>query len=118
MRALFTLCFLMFSIAARAEVDLKTFLETYDGADIAEKHHLAERLLDMQYGMAWTNAVIEAETGQHLYCPPETSALNGEQLVDMLRKKAAEGPRLNDISFGLAILSTLRMTFPCAEKSN
>jgi hypothetical protein len=78
---------------------------------------LAERLLDMQYGMAWTNAVIEAETGKHLYCPPE-SALNGEQLVDMLRKKAAEDPRLNNISFGLAILSTLRMTFPCAEKSN
>jgi hypothetical protein len=63
MRALLTLCFCVFSIAAHAEVDLKRFLENYDGADIAEKQHLAERLLDMQYGMAWTNAVVEAETG-------------------------------------------------------
>ncbi len=118
MRALLTLCFLMFSIAAHAEVDLKTFLQNYDGADIAEKRHLAERLLDMQYGMAWTNAVIEAETGKHLYCPSQTSALTGEQIVEMLRKNAAEDPHLNNISFGLAILSTLRKTFPCGEKSN
>jgi hypothetical protein len=44
MRALLALCFLMFSTVAHAEVDLKTFLENYDGADIAEKHHFAERL--------------------------------------------------------------------------
>ena len=118
MRVLFTLCFCVFSIAAHAEVDLKRFLEDYDGADIAEKQHLAERLLDMQYGMAWTNAVVEAEAETHLYCPPQTTALTGEQLVDMLRKNAALDPRLNDISFGLAILSTLRKTFPCGEKSN
>jgi hypothetical protein len=108
----------MFSIAAHAEVDLKSFLENYDRVDTAEKHHLAERLLDMQYGMAWANAVVEAETGTHLYCPPQTSALTGEQLIDMLRESAAQNPRLNDISFGLAILSTLRKTFPCPEKSN
>jgi hypothetical protein len=83
----------MLSIAAHAEVDLKRCLEDYDRADIAEKQHLAERILDMQYGMAWTNAVIEAETGTHLYCPPQTSALTGEQLVDMLRKNAAQDPR-------------------------
>jgi hypothetical protein len=97
MRALLTLCFCVFSIAAHAEVDLKRFLENYDGAAIAEKQHLAERLLDMQYGMAWTNAVIEAETGTHFYCPPQTSPLTGEQLVDMLRKNAAQNPRLNNI---------------------
>jgi hypothetical protein len=118
MRALLTLCFCVFSMTAHAEVDLKRFLENYDGAAIAEKQHLAERLSDMQYGMAWTNAVIEAETGTHFYCPPQTSPLTGEQLVDMLRKNAAQDPRLNNISFGLAILSTLRKTFPCGEKPN
>jgi hypothetical protein len=107
----------MFSITAHAEVDLRRFLEQYDSADLAERHHLAERLLDMQYGMAWTNAVIEAETGAHLYCPPQTLALTGEQLVDMLRSQAGLDARLNSISFGLAVLSTLRKTFPCSESA-
>ena len=91
MRSLLTLWFCMFSIAAHAEVDLNSFLENYDRVDTAEKHHLAERLLDMQYGMAWTNAVMEAETGTQLYCPPQTLTLTGEQLGSRLIKSTIPG---------------------------
>jgi hypothetical protein len=38
----------MLSITAHAEIDLNAFFESNDGADIVEKHHLAERLLAMQ----------------------------------------------------------------------
>src|ERR1700756_2906913 len=49
-------------------------------------------LAGMTEGMKWTNAGIEARTGQALYCTPPAIAITVEQHVSILRDFLAKHP--------------------------
>jgi hypothetical protein len=119
MRAAFLVCALcLISTAARAEVDATKFLSTYDALPPGEvKQQLAQYLDYIEDGMGWANSVLQSRNDQQLYCLPPSLTLTGDQLVNMVRRKVQQIPKLGEEPVGLVMLFALQEVFPCLPNS-
>jgi Ssp1 endopeptidase immunity protein Rap1a len=100
--------------AAHAESDVNTFLRGYDAATLAERHRMSDYLSSIEIGMSWVNVFIaEDRKEQPLYCPPNTLAPTGEQLVDFLRTELKVSPEEGSRPVGLVLMTALQKGFPC-----
>jgi len=103
-------------MAARAEPFLGEFLDKYQSGNAAIRQQLEDMLSLNENGMSWSNILLEDRHQPLLYCTPETLALTGGQLADMLVREAKQFPKLRNAPYGDALLLTLMATFPCRAK--
>lgn len=116
---LVTCVFCLFTSAAQAEWNVKTLLSHYDTGTSNEKELLSGIISGTENGMGWANTFLETYRKEDaLYCVPPHLALNGDQLMDMLRKEVKDHPSEADSSYGLVLMLALRKVFPCQPHSN
>jgi Rap1a immunity proteins len=110
--AIFSYCLLLG--AAHAEADVSTFLRGYDAASLAERHRMSDYLSGIEIGMSWVNVFLaEERKDRPLYCPPNTLAPTGEQLVDFLRTELKASPEEGSRPLGFVLMTALQKAFPC-----
>jgi hypothetical protein len=101
-------------IAARA--DVAALFADYDGAQ--PKRGLAQvMVIGIAEGFDTINDQLKASQHPALYCSPDK--LNGDQLMDILRKwvkaNRAKSPRIDTAPLGTALLYALQDAFPCSK---
>ena len=118
MRLALAICgYCLLSGAAHAEPDANKFLRDYDAATAAEKRLMSEGLSRVELGMSWVNVFLtENRNERSVYCPPNTLALSGDQLVDVLRKEVKGTPEEASRPYGLVLLLALQKAYPCQSK--
>ena len=110
------LALLIFSSPAWGEQKtIKGLLEIYDKAPLKFKYEINKMLNLASVGMAWSNAELEGEGRQPLYCPPEKLVITGEQAFQIFRTEVERRKRTNDpfSNAGIYLLKGLIRTFPC-----
>jgi len=120
MRLALAICiYCVFLGVAHAESDVNKFLRGYDAGTLAERHRMSDYLSSIELGMSWVNVLLAEDRKERpLYCPPNTLALTGEQLVDILRKELEGSPEEGSRPLGLVLMTALQKAFPCQTKSN
>jgi hypothetical protein len=104
---------------AHAESDVSTFLRNYDAGTLTEKHRLSDYLSSIETGMSWVNVYLAEDRKERpLYCPPNTLAPTGEQLVEVLRTELTGSPEEGNRPLGLVLMTALQKAFPCQSKPN
>src|SRR5271169_2130168 len=94
MRLALAICsYWLLSGVAYAESDANQFLRNYDAETLAERRRMSDNLSQIESGMSWVNVFIaENRKERPIYCPPNTLAPTGEQLVDVLRREIKGSP--------------------------
>ena len=115
--ALVIFSYSLFLGVANAETDANKFLKDFDTGTIAARERLSDNLSLVESGMSWVNVYIAEERKERpLYCPPNTLAPTGEQLVDILRKEVEGSPEESDRAVGFVLMRGLQKAFPCQAK--
>ena len=101
-------------IAARA--DVAALFADLDGAQ--PNRGLAQMMvIGIAEGFDTINDQLKASQHPALYCSPDK--LNGDQLIDILRKwvkaNRAKSPRIDKASPGVVLLYALQDAFPCSK---
>jgi hypothetical protein len=99
-----------------AHADVASLLADLDGGP--PNHSLAQMMvIGIAEGFDTVNYQLNASQHPALYCPPDK--LNGDQLVDILRKwvkaNRAKSPRIDKAPPGAALLYALQDAFPCGK---
>jgi hypothetical protein len=66
-------------------------------------------------GMSWYQTVLASRTGVKLYCAPEQTALQSNQLIDIVRRYVAQNPSYESSPFGMVLMIALQEAFPCRK---
>jgi hypothetical protein len=104
------------SAIARAEPDVNKFLQDYDRGPAGEKRLMADNLSRVESGMSWVNVYLAENRKEHpIYCPPNTLAPSGEELVGILRKEAEASPSEGSRPLGLVLMLALQKAYPCTK---
>jgi len=99
-----------------AEEDMNTALQAYDSGNSTDRKTEEIVFLNAQAGMWWANSVLFYRKQQPLFCPPDNAApLPGPQILEMVRRQVNENPVFGNMPYGLAILSTLQIIYPCKD---
>jgi hypothetical protein len=99
--------------AAHAEMSANELLAQYAQAGPDKKELLKIVVSSNENGMQWVNTFLDNRGQQRVYCSPPTSALTGEQVLDIVAREIKNTPNLGNQPYGLAILVALRKAFPC-----
>jgi hypothetical protein len=59
--------------------------------------------------MSWAGVT----EGRPAYCPPQTGALTGHQVMSILEGFITDNPDAADKQYGFALSASLRRAFPC-----
>jgi hypothetical protein len=103
---------------AHAESDVNKFLRDYDAGNVVERHRMSDYLSSIETGMSWVNVFLAEDRKERpLYCPPNTLALTGDELVDILRRALEGSPEEGSRPLGLVLMTALQKAFPCQSKS-
>ena len=95
-------------IAARA--DVAALFADYDGAQ--PKRGLAQvMVIGIAEGFDTINDQLKASQHPALYCSPDK--LNGDQLMDILRREVEADPTQGQHMWQLIMVDALRKVFPC-----
>ena len=118
MRLAFAICsYCLLSGVAYAESDANQFLRSFDAGTLAERHRMSENLSQIETGMSWINVFIAEDRKERpIYCPPNTLAPTGGQLVDVLRTEVRRVPEEGSRPLGLVLMLALQKAFPCEPK--
>lgn len=98
---------------AHAETDAKTFLATYDSANLANQRVFRNTLSVIENGISWANASLSAKRHILLYCPPRLMVLTGGQILDMVRREVASDIGMGNYPVGMVVVMALEKVFPC-----
>jgi hypothetical protein len=102
--------------SAMAEEDANTALRAYDSANPTDRKTAEIVFANTQNGIWWGNSVLLYRKQPPLFCPPDNVApLPGPQVIEMLRQKVNENPKLGAMPYGLAIMVTIQNTYPCKD---
>jgi hypothetical protein len=94
-------------------LDTNMLLQFYDTGDRDIQLRVERHVKDIEDGLGWANSHLYANKQPLIYCAPEKIALQGAQLMDMLRREVKERPEMGTSPVGLVLLHTLRQVFPC-----
>lgn len=109
--------FLLDPTSVMAEENINTALRGYDSANPTDRKTVEIVFANTQNGIWWANSVLLYKKQQPLFCPPDNAApLSGPQVIEMVRQKVAESPKLGELPYGLAIMTTIQSTYPCKDE--
>jgi hypothetical protein len=94
-------------------INTADLLAAYDQGDGSARQLILLGLAQVEGGMALANAELKARGASPLYCAPPQLVLTGEQILDMLRRYAANHPDIGQNSYAVAILKAAEDVFPC-----
>jgi hypothetical protein len=79
-----------------------------------ERETIRNIFLWVQDGLETANSTLSIVRHESpLYCQPETLALTGEKLIDILKRVAKASPAIGDSEFDHGLLFALAFTYPC-----
>ena len=108
--------FLFGPTSAMAEEDINTALRAYDTATPTDRKTAEIVFANTQNGIWWANAVLIYKKQPPLFCPPDNwAALPGPQVIEMVRRIVNENPELGKLPYGLVIMRTIALTYPCKD---
>jgi hypothetical protein len=110
---LFCTAMLCTSVRAQTLTDVNLLLRAYDRGDRYMQQQLERQVSYIHDGLMWANAYLWSNGQPEIYCSPGKVALQGAQLIDMLRREAQERPLLGTMPVGQGLVFTLRSVFPC-----
>lgn len=67
-------------------------------------------------GMSWMNSELEFNGKERIFCAPEKLAITTDQYIDILRQYLKTDKTVAKMPLGLAVLISLKETFPCSDR--
>jgi hypothetical protein len=107
------ICIVFLNHPAHAEETVNWLLNEYS-SNPDRRYYIETVVESIENGFGWANAELKVGRNQSaLYCSPQKLALNGGQIMDILRRARDERKSIGEYSFGFGILEALKFTFPC-----
>jgi hypothetical protein len=101
-----------------AQANVIEALHDYETGERLTRAVLERTLINVQNGISIANSSLMTKQRLPLFCPPQTLALTGPQILDMLRSGVKEDRLFGKLPVGLAIMVVLEKKFPCPKTSN
>ena len=101
-----------------AEPLAKNVVEMYDRGDSTTRKLLDVTIVNISNGLMWANNELTKRKTPPLYCQPENLAINGSQLIDIVRRTIGQEQRLSNYPLGMVLLISMQRVFPCERQSN
>jgi hypothetical protein len=102
--------------SAPAEISARDFLVQFDSASVGIKPGYITAAHNVELGTGWSTAFVQSIRKEApIYCQTPGRTLNGAQVIDILRHTIATQPAIAKQPYGLAILMSLQLTFPCSR---
>jgi hypothetical protein len=102
-----------FPTHVKAEMSANKLLDDHKNANADLRLLLEFQVQAYASGMGWMNAYLKHEGQKQVYCQPAKLALDGSQILVMIRKGVEADSKLGEAPFGLAILQIFIAAFPC-----
>ena len=97
------------SSQARAEPTADWYIQRH-----AKEPKIVEVLVQHTYdGILWSEVYHKDLGGRKLFCPPTKLALNGNQLLDIMRQFLEAHKSSAELPMGLVLVMAVKDTFPC-----
>lgn len=88
-------------------------VEKYDKGSTASQEVVREILLDAEAGIFWMGVISARETKtKPIYCRPLDKSLDGEKLIDVLRR-GAKSPDFAGAPYAAGLALALKHLYPC-----
>jgi hypothetical protein len=66
----------------------------------------------------WANVTLDAEDKAPLFCPNARFGRDSEEPIKMVRRMVSGDPATLDVPLGMAMLTNLKLRFPCKESKD
>jgi hypothetical protein len=105
---------LISSWSAFADMSVETFernMASGDAPALAARYYIT----GIEDGLSWANVESKKRFGVKLYCSPGSIALQGDQIIDIMRRfvRAHDYMDLQEQRVGVVLLLALEELFPC-----
>jgi hypothetical protein len=121
MRALLVIALLLLPCAAHAEATAQEVIDLYNKADQRNRNKVLEMLRREFDGMMWMQLLnTKMYKSPKFYCTKdsdeELALLNGENLLDVMKKATGADPKSSHDPFPVVMLMGLRLVYPCKKE--